>query len=281
MLQPQDLALTIMGAYTREAGGVVWSGGMVQLLGEFGFSASAARAALARLATRDLLARHRSGRVVHYALTPRAEALLARGDERIFSFGRGEGGGSSWTVLWHGIPPDRRVERARLASQLRFLGFGSVQDATWFAAHPRQDEVLPILASLEVDRFTTLLVGRLAPGIDAGALIAAAWDLAAVEAGYRGFLEEFGGQRTAAARRRLDEREAFVVRMRLLDVFRGFPAVDPELPDSMAGHQALRKQVVATFDTVYEGLAETAARHFAAVAQPDMSADRRNGGATR
>ena len=270
MLQPQDLALTILGAYTREAGGVVWSGGMVQLLGEFGFSASAARAALARLAIRDLLARHRSGRVVHYALTPRAEMLLASGDERIFSFGRGEAGGRTWTVLWHGIPADRRVERVRLASQLRFLGFGSVQDATWFAAHSREEDVLDILERLEVRDFTTLMVGRLAPGIDAASLISEAWNLESVEAGYRSFLHDFGPLGEGRRRSKLNAQKAFNVRMRLLHAFRGFPAIDPELPDSMGGLESLRREVVSTFEAVYEGLAEAAAHHFTAVAKPEM-----------
>jgi phenylacetic acid degradation operon negative regulatory protein len=141
-IQPQDLVLTMLGAHLRRPGDLAWSGGMVELLQEFGFSHEAARAALSRLATRGLLDRVRRGRQVHYRLTDRAERLLEEGDRRIFTFGRDDPDCTRWTVLWHSLPEKRRVERARLGRRLRFLGFGSVQDATWVAPRDREEEAL-------------------------------------------------------------------------------------------------------------------------------------------
>lgn len=291
MLQPQDLALTILGAYTREAGGAVWSGGMVQLLGEFGFSTGSARAALARLATRGLLERHREGRLIHYALTARAVQLLEAGDRRIFSFGRRPPTASRWTTLWHAIPEQRRVERARLAAQLRFLGFGSVQDATWIAAHDRERELLATLRELGVEQFASVFVGRLSAKLSATELVAQAWDLDQLAALYERFLDELAPYRRASARRGLSDREAFGVRLRALHDFRGFPSVDPELPDRMGGRERLRARALTAFDAIYGELAEPAERHFEATARPparhvtprhrSASAARRSVGATR
>src|SRR5690348_7183129 len=60
--QPQELVVTFFGAYVREKSPApVWSGGLVELLAEFGFSAAAARIALARVVDRGLLERHRDG----------------------------------------------------------------------------------------------------------------------------------------------------------------------------------------------------------------------------
>jgi len=132
-LQPQDLVITLLGTYVRPFARQVWSGGLVTLLAEFGFSDGAARAALTRLVRRDLIARVRAGRLVHYRLTPRCERLLIEGDGRIFSLGRLPAGAGPWTVLWHAIPEDRRLERTRLGRRLRFLGFGSAQDSVWVA----------------------------------------------------------------------------------------------------------------------------------------------------
>lgn len=269
-MQPQDLALTILGAYTREVGGVVWSGGMVELLGEFGFSTEASRAALARLATRGLLERHRDGRRVHYALTARATRLLEAGDRRIFTFGRQPATAKRWTTLWHAIPEGRRVERARLAAQLRFLGFGSVQDATWIAAHDRERELLTTLKALDVEPYATVIVGRPSPGLGADALVAQAWDLDALGRHYDGFLAELAPLRRVRERRRLSDLDAFTVRVRTLHRFRGFPSLDPELPDRLGGRERLRAQVVAAFDAIYEDLAEPAERHFEAVARPEL-----------
>ena len=41
-MRSQDLALTIFGNHLRDEASEAWSGGMVQLLGEFGFSIEAA-----------------------------------------------------------------------------------------------------------------------------------------------------------------------------------------------------------------------------------------------
>ncbi|HYM58647.1 MAG TPA: PaaX family transcriptional regulator C-terminal domain-containing protein [Solirubrobacteraceae bacterium] len=267
-LQPQDLTLTIFGAHVRGPGDTAWSGGMVQILGEFGFSAEASRAALARLVTRGLLRRHKDGRLVFYALTPRAQELLAEGDERIFNFGRAPRA-DRWTVLWHTIPEDRRVERSRLAARLRFLGFGSVQDASWIAAGDLEVKVLRILGELEVQPFASILVGELSATLGAGALVEQAWDLGGVEQGYGAFLEEYQALRGQRAQRRLDERAAFVARTQLLHGFRGFAFLDPELPEGARALDRLRAKVVDTFDAVYAGLAEPAERHFAAVARPE------------
>jgi phenylacetic acid degradation operon negative regulatory protein len=267
-LQPQDLVLTIFGAHVRDLGETVWSGGMVEVLGEFGFSNEAARAALARLVARGLLSRHKTGRLVFYSLSRRADELMAEGDRRIFSFGRTVPSTNIWTVLWHAIPETRRVERSRFASRLRFLGFGSVQDATWVAARDREQEVRLLLRELEIEDYASVLVGRPSRGLPHTALVAQAWDLPAVKRGYEAFLEEFGRYRTDEGRRSLSEQEAFAMRTLLLHRFRGFPFLDPELPESISDGGALRAEVVATFDEGYASLAEPAEAHFRRIVQP-------------
>ena len=87
---------------------------MVQILGEFGFSAEASRAALARLVTRGLLERQLDGRLVFYTLTSRARSSSPRGTGGS-SRSAARPAADAWTVLWHTIPEDRRVERAQLA----------------------------------------------------------------------------------------------------------------------------------------------------------------------
>ncbi len=159
--QPQDLVITLLGTYVRPYGARVWSGGLVELLGEFGFSDGAARVALTRLVRRGLLARERSGRLVHYRVTARCDRLLAEGDVRIFSLGElGASDPDGWTVLWHQISEQRRLERARLARRLRFLGFGSVQDSVWVSPHDHSAEVGALLEELGVSGSAVVFVAR-------------------------------------------------------------------------------------------------------------------------
>ena len=264
-LQPQDLVITLLGTYVRPFGSVVWSGGLVLLLAEFGFSHGAARVALTRLVRRGLITRVRSGRLVHYRITPRCERLLLEGDGRIFSLGDPRDDGGTWTLLWHQIPEDRRLERSRLARRLRFLGFGSVQDSVWVSPHDHFAEVVELLEELEVDEFATLFRAPMEAAAGLGAFASRAWDLSSLAGRYDAFCEEFGAFVRRGRPRRLADEEAFMVRTRLVHIFREFPVLDPELPDELAPLGHARGRAVEIFHTLYDGLAEPSQRHFEAV----------------
>ena len=264
----QDVAITILGSQMGHSHWRFWSGGMVELLGEFGFSAEAVRAALARLVTRGFLERHRDGRLINYALTPHAQELLAEGDRRIFSFGRRSPDADAWTFLWHTIPEDRRVERARFAARLRFLGFGSLQDATWIAASDREAEVLAVAERLGLGEYVSVFLARISRGSEGAIVASGAWALGDLASRYARFVEEFGPLARPAARRALTDRQAFLARTRLMHSFRDFSLHDPELPDSIVPLGDLRLRAVTVFDSVYEGLSAAAGRYFEAVAAP-------------
>ena len=267
-LQPQDLVLTIFGAHVRQPGQRVWSGGMVEILEGLDFTSGAARAALARLVNRNLLARMRDGRRAFYSVTQRADALLSEGDDRIFNFGRSDPAVELWTVLWHAIPEDQRVSRSRLASQLRFLGFGAVQDATWVAPRDREQEARQLLRQLEIEPYVSLMVGRMSPELPPLALIAQAWRLDKTGERYEAFLSEFEGLRKASARKRLSPAEVFRSRILLLHRFRGFPSMDPELPREIDCVRHLRARAVECFDDVYAALQPRADEYFWETADP-------------
>jgi phenylacetic acid degradation operon negative regulatory protein len=243
----------------------VWSGGLVTLLGEFGFSTGASRVALARMVRGGGLERLRNGRLVSYRPTPRTVALLDEGDRRIFSLGREPHRAEQWTALWHAIPEERRLERGRLARRLRFLGFGSVQDGMWLSPHDRERDVVALVDELHVGRYAGVMVGRPAAGLDFRALVSRAWDLDALDERYLAFMEEFSPSAKAGGPRGMDERAAFVLRTRLVHVFRRFPALDPELPDELMHAPRHRAEAVALFHRLYAALAPTAQRHFDAV----------------
>jgi phenylacetic acid degradation operon negative regulatory protein len=272
-LQPQDLVITMLGTYVRPFARTVWSGGLVALLGEFGFSDGAARAALTRLVRRDLIARVRSGRLVHYRLTTRCERLLIEGDGRIFTLGRLPAGAGPWTVLWHQIPEDRRLERTRLGRRLRFLGFGSVQDSVWVSPHDHSAEVGELLRDLGVADHGTVFVASVDDGPGLRTLVARAWDLTGLEERYGAFCSEFEPY-LAAGGPSIGDREAFLVRTRMTHVFRAFAQLDPELPDELAPLSRPRTRAADIFEALYTELAAPSQRHFdaATVASPQAAA---------
>jgi phenylacetic acid degradation operon negative regulatory protein len=260
-LQPQDLVITMLGMYVRPFARTVWSGGLVALLAEFGFSDGAARAALTRLVRRDLIDRVRSGRLVHYQLTPRCERLLVEGDGRIFTLGRLPADAGPWTVLWHQIPEDRRLERSRLGRRLRFLGFGSVQDSVWVSPHDHSAEVVELLGELAVADHATVFLASARDGAGWRAMVARGWDLNGLEERYEAFCSEFSRHVSVS----LGDRDAFIVRTRLTHAFRAFAQLDPELPEELAALSSARTRAAEIFEALYAGMAAPSQRHFDAV----------------
>jgi phenylacetic acid degradation operon negative regulatory protein len=265
--RPNELVMTLLGAFVRPHCERVWAGGLVQLLTDFGCSAGAARVALSRMVQRELLGRVKDGRLAHYTLTPRSEEVLAEGDRRIFSLGRERHEAEQWTVLWHTIPEERRTEQARLTRRLRFLGFGSSQDATWISPHDREDEVARLVSSLGVSEYVVVLLGQPAASLAFLPFARRAWDLDHLDARYEAFAREYEPFLSARRRRQLSERDAFVLRTRLTHRFRAFPFLDPELPDEYMPEPRNRSAAVRVFDSLYHELAPAAQRHFELVTQ--------------
>lgn len=237
----------------------MWSGGLVELLSEFDFSTGAARIALNRLIKRGLLERTRMGRLAFYSLTTRSRRLLKEGDARIFSLGTGPSATDNWTVIWHWIPEDLRIERSRLSRRLRFLGFGALRDGTWISPHDREAEAVKVIEDLDVQRFCGVLIGSPADAFDFRTFVSRMWPLEDLSQSYRAFGEQF---KPFVRRPRLDDRTAFNVRTRAVHAFRQFPAMDPQLPDSYMSEPQFRAEAIDVFNAIYESLAEPASRYF-------------------
>ncbi len=257
--RPQDLVMTLLGAYVRDRSRHVWSGGLVALLGELGFSAGAARIALGRLVNRDVLRPDHHGRLVLYELTSHGRELVAEGERRIAALLRAGGPADAWTLLWHQLPDDRRIERGRLARRLRSWGFGSVQGSIWLAPHDRERAVAELIRALDIAPETGVLLFRPAASLPANALIAQAWDLPDLSVRYREFTELFGPHLDAPPS---DPPEAFLVRTRLVHGFRQFAELDPELPDDVLPAPERRAEAAALVQELAAALAEPAQRHF-------------------
>jgi phenylacetic acid degradation operon negative regulatory protein len=255
-LRPQGLVITMLALHARRPEQQIWSGGLVGLLDEFGFSAGAARIALSRLVQRDLLNRVREGRRTWYVVTARCEQLLVEGDRRMLAFGRPEPS-RGWTVLWHSIPEAERLARASLARRLRFLGFGPVADGTWISPHDRAAEVQQLLEDLDVAVHAELLVGAPVRLADARSLLARGWDLDLLHARYRSFAERFGRVDPSA----LADRDAFVTRTLVAHEFRRFPLLDPEAPSEIVDIGE-RQPALQLFRHLFESLRAGSERYF-------------------
>jgi phenylacetic acid degradation operon negative regulatory protein len=133
----------------------------------------------------------------------------------------------------------------------------------WVSPHDHSDEVSKLLSELEVATAATLFVAQ--PTAPAGlpALVGRAWDLSGLLERYEKFDDEFSQFRRRGVR--VSDADAFNVRTRLVHLFRGFPPLDPELPEQLAPLSAVRSRAVRTFHVLYSRLAPSSQRHFDAV----------------
>jgi len=248
------MLVTVLGDYWWGRAEYLPSAALVALASEFGVTPAAARAALSRLRRRGLLASSRTGRRTYYGLTQRARLVLAEGRDRIMAFGtRSEPWDGRWTVAAFSVPEEQRALRHALRTRLRWLGFAPLYDGMWVSPQDAVAQALEALRDLEVEHATVMLATVPAGSPLAGTPITA-WDLEHIRKVYEGFVEEYEPLLERVRRGGVGASEALIARTALMDTWRNFPNLDPELPDQLLPPGWPRRQARAIFAEVYDGL---------------------------
>jgi phenylacetic acid degradation operon negative regulatory protein len=218
----RGLLLTVLGEFVLPSGGAALTSAFIDVLGRLGVEEKTARQALMRTAADGLLTSHRQGRRTLWRLTPGAEQFLTEGAERIYSFQatQPEWDGR-WLIVLARVPESERAARHVLRTRLSWAGFGSPAPGVWISTHvDRTKEAEQVLGEAGVDDAQIFLAEHHAGG-DLATMVREAWDLAAVERGYEGFVAEFG---------RSGGGDPLVRTVQLVHAWRRFPRTDPALP---------------------------------------------------
>ncbi|GAA3412201.1 PaaX family transcriptional regulator C-terminal domain-containing protein [Streptosporangium vulgare] len=158
--------------------------------------------------------------------------LLEDGDERISSLGKRPGATSTWTLVWHTLPDSRKAERSNFVRQLRFHGFGLLQDGMWASPRDYVAEVTdPGRQAGHLRRRHDL------PGLALGGrrLGAAARPTCGSSTRSPSAYRHFAARYAPLTRPpRMSPREAFVTCTEMMQSFRSFADIDPELPEEWA-----------------------------------------------
>lgn len=239
----RSLLLTVLGEFVGPRNAQVWTATLVEALGALGVEEKAARQALTRTASEGLLTSSRHGRRVLWTLTDAGSDLLKAGAERIYGHMREHRAWDGrWLVLTVAIPESQRQLRHRLRTRLTWLGLGCPTSGLWVTPDDsKEPEVHAVIRDLGLDRQSFAWTGP-ATGIgDESLLIQQAWDLDQVEGRYLDFLVDFEHLRAESPR------EAFVAQVRLLQEWRRFPFVDPDLPSELLDHDWPGARAAAVF----------------------------------
>ena len=239
----RSILLTLLGEFVHPRGGEVWTGTLVDAMATLGIEAKAARQALARTAAEGLLTSTRHGRRVRWQLTEAGSALMTEGTERIYGFMRDthEWDGR-WLVITVGVPESQRQLRHRLRTRLTWLGLGSPSPGLWIVPDTsKEDAVRSVIDELDLAGRAFAWTGTSAGIGDAPKLLKAAWDLDDVEKRYLAFIDQLEVAKAES------DQEAFVRQVQLIQDWRHFPFLDPELPVELLDHDWPGPRAAAAF----------------------------------
>ncbi len=273
---PQHLLVTFLADYCLRRSLRLPSAALVSLTGDFGVTPMSARAALSRLARRGVVEQSRRGRRTFYALSPDAARVLLRGSRRLVAFaGDAEGWDGYWTVVAFSMPEDRRDARHLLRSRLRWQGFAPLYDGMWVSPQANQAEVAETLEGLDVPAVTVLRATAVDLAGPGSRQPLQAWDLDEIAAAYHEFLDRWTPVVERLRRGDVSASEALVVRTQIMDTYRRFPGLDPQLPMRLMPPGWPRERALALFTEAYDWLgplAEARVRQVVAELDPESAA---------
>jgi phenylacetic acid degradation operon negative regulatory protein len=264
--RPQHLIITLFGDYWWGNTEHLPSAGLVALVSEFDISATSARAALSRLGRRGLLVSSKSGRRTFYGPTARTAQVMREGADRIFSFGVNDAApwDGTWLVVAFSVPEEQRDVRHALRMRLRWLGFAALYDGVWVS--PRADasateQAIRDCGVLQASIFrATSLYSPAAAGLGRRPL--SAWNLGELRRSYDEFIERFEPVYERVVSGEIRAWEALVDRTAIMDTWRAFPALDPDLPAEILPDGWPRQRAYQIFAQVYDSLGPLAEARF-------------------
>lgn len=229
---PQHLLITLLGDFWHGRTEHLPSAALVELLAEFGISEPSARAALNRLTKRGLLLSTKQGRNTFYGVNPDALPLLQGTFRRIVAFGTQESRAwdGRWTLVAFSIPEAQRQLRHTVRANLHWMGFAALYDGLWCSPWEDQDAVFEKLTELGVPAATVMRAE-----LDERSTLQglSAWDLDALRSKYAEFEAEFSPILADARAGALTASQALVHRTRVMDEWRNFIGLEPDLPTEL------------------------------------------------
>jgi phenylacetic acid degradation operon negative regulatory protein len=149
------------------------------------------------------------------------------------------------------IPEQNRAARDALRKQLRWLGFAPLYDGLWVAPRDHASAVVGQLSDLGISTATAFRATTV-PGIEPDGFPQRAWDLDDLHTRYEAFISYAQRLRERALAGRISPVEALVARTRVMDEWRAFPGLDPDLPVELLPdawpRTAARELFIAAYD---------------------------------
>lgn len=254
---PQNLLVTLMADFTLSTRAWVPSAALVALLTQFSVSGSNARTAISRLARRRVLEARKQGRNTFYRLSgPSASTLAVAGRGLAGHPTDAETWDGQWSLVTFSLPHDQGAQRRALRGQLRWLGFAPLYDGLWIRPAPLVRDDAVSLTGIAPNCVSMFRGPHLSFSLPTGRTPLDAWDLTAIAARYRSFVDTWADRPTPGS-----GVEALLTRTAVIEEYRLLPLLDPPLPLKDMPPDWPRQSAHDVLKAVYDGLAKPALGH--------------------
>jgi len=271
-MKPQSMLFTIYGEYVRHYGSEIWVGSLTRLMGEFGLSEQAVRAAISRMQRQGWLESRKVGNRSYYSMSPRGKKRLDEAAARIYKVESGEWNGK-WSIVSYNIPEERRGLRDQLRKELAWMGFGMLTTSTWISPNDLADRVKEITESYEITNYVEIFRAEHLGWSNPKDLVQKCWDLDGINAAYQEFIGEYRKHFEAMTEKvqnneEISESYCFVEKTKLVHQYRKFLFIDPDLPQELLPEVWLGDEADRLFQNYYELLNPGAVQFFEDVYEP-------------
>ncbi|WP_035855107.1 PaaX family transcriptional regulator [Cryptosporangium arvum] len=268
---PQRLLTSLLGEHWLDVDAAVPLGVLIDLVAEFGISETSARATANRLVKRGVLEAGKVGRHAYYRLSDTGRQDIRHKTGTVLGFGpSARPWDGRWTLAAFSVPEEQRRLRHQLRSYLRWLGFAPLFDGLWISPHAGLDALREVFQAVGVDNLSAFRVVETA----VGCAPLTAWDLTEIQAAYQTFVKDHGALPEQLQAGSVTPAAALVQRTHLLETWRIFPGLDPDLPAELLPEDWPRPAAHALFSELYDGLGELATLRFRQIVanhEPDLA----------
>jgi len=228
----KSLIVTVWGDALGPHGGEAWLGDLIRLLAPFNVNERLVRTSVFRLARDGWLEGSSHGRVSRYRLTRDGARRFDDAHRRIYERPDDEWHGDWELVLCDGLAA---AARAALRRELAWAGFGELAPNAFLRPRAARRALPSALLVPAIARHVVTMRATDLPGAAPIASVTArAWNLDALAADYRRFLQRFGAviERFAEDGAH-DPAQCFLVRTLLIHAYRRVLLRDPLLPAAL------------------------------------------------
>jgi phenylacetic acid degradation operon negative regulatory protein len=264
--RPNSFIFTLYGdlVHRHLGDGSLAIGSLLRLMASFGLSDAAVRQAVSRMSRQGWLVAEKRGNRAYYSVTERGRRRIEGLSPRIY--GPVIEWDGRWRMLTYSVAESDRDRRDRLRKDLTVLGWAPLSASTWISpSSDALDSVREVAEAAGVSESIDLFVGEYRGPRTDRELLSHCWDLDAISAAYREFIDRYRPRLEAErAKPSLSDEDAFVERLWLVHDYRKFTYLDPGLPSALLPAHWSGTVAAALFREYYAAIDEKSLRHFRA-----------------